>query len=197
MKTYPDTFTPSGRVLFVCLMIFFTGFGSAQTDSLDVMVDTLAGKPEMEFQRSVEAQARGDTQTLRQFIIDSLQLIYDESLMEQKDSLATLFNNQITDILNQCNAEKVTLEDSLLVLNDSLAQFSVRSPILDDIGTGYDLILEAKYFEYEKFLKRQKTKTTDVLFLSSSIEEIHPFQIKELESYIDRFFPEARCDSIQ
>ncbi len=197
MKMLKDKHVPI-RSFFLSLLIFlFIISAGGQTDSLDSMIDTLAGKPDIELQQSVEKQALGDTPTLRQFIIDSLQLIYEESFMEQKDSLATLFNNQIVDILNQSAVEKQALEDSLRILNVRLDELSVRSPILEDIGHGYDLILEAKYFNYEKFLKRQEAKTKEGFLLSSEIEDIHPFQVKKLEKYLDRFYPEARCDSIQ
>jgi len=197
----------------------------AQTDSLDSMVDTLAGKQEMEFQQSVEEQALGDTRTLRQFIKDSLQLVYEEAFIEQKDSLttlfdaktaealtnykealvrqkdslATLFNDQITDILNQNALETTKLEKTIRALRDSLEASRATAP--EPIVTGevsYDPVIEAKYFSYEKLLKRQEIKSKgSFLILSSAIEDIHPFQIKELERYIDRFFPAARCDSVQ
>lgn len=197
MKLLEQLRNLSGLLYYLFTFSFFAFNTYAQTDSLNAMVDTLAGKTEMELQQSVEEQALGDTPTLRQFIIDSLQLIYDEATMEQKDSIVTLFNNQITDILNQCSAEKMALIDSLQALSDSIAMLDLRSPVLEDIGQGFDLILETKYFNYAKFLKRQEAKSKAGLFGSSVIEEIHPFQIKELEMYLDRFYPEARCDSIQ
>ena len=170
---------------------------SVVDDTLGAMVDTLAGVQEMEFQLSVEDQARGDIAALRQFIIDSLQFIYDEMLLQQKDSLATLFNNQITDILNQNSMETTRLNKTVKNLRDSLIARKQVSPVTKDIRQ-HDPLTEAKYFQYEKLLKRQKIKSRGgFLILSSEIEDIHPFQIAELEKYIDRFFPDARCDSVQ
>jgi TolA-binding protein len=186
----------------MAFVLIFTTNGFAQLDSL---VDTVAGKQEMEFQESVEEQAVGDIQTLRQFIIDSLQLVHEESFLELKDSIATLYNNQIADILDQTGNEKAALEYTVQLLDstirsirDSLMILGDQPQILEDIGAGYDLILEAKYFNYEKTLKREEKKSkSGFRILSSDIENIHPFQIEELENYIDRFHPDARCDSVQ
>jgi len=185
-------------VLFVLLCIFNIGV-VAQNDSLDAMVDTLAGKQEMEFQQSVEEQATGDVATLRQFIKDSLQLVYDELLMQKKDSIATLFNDQITDILNQNSIETARLNRIIKSLQDSLAILKQPAPAAGvSSGVQYDPFLEDKYYHYEKMLRLQKAKSAGgFLSLSGEVENIHPFQVAELEKYIDRFFPEARCDSIQ
>jgi len=191
-----------GLFYLMMLILMFSTNGFAQLDSL---VDTVAGKQEMEFQESVEEQAVGDIQTLRQFIIDSLQLVHEESFQQQQDSIATLYNNQIADILNQTSDEKAALEYTVQLLDstirsirDSLMILGDQPQILEDIGAGYDLILEEKYFNYEKILKREEKKTkSGFRILSSEIENIHPFQIEELENYIDHFYPEARCDSVQ
>ncbi len=191
-----------GLLYSMMFVLIFSTNGFAQLDSL---VDTVAGKQEMEFQESVEEQAVGDIQTLRQFIIDSLQLVHEESFLELKDSIATLYNNQIADILNQTSDEKAALEYTVQLLDstirsirDSLMILGDQPQILEDIGIGYDLILEAKYFNYEKTLKREEKKTKrGFRILSSELENIHPFQIEELENYIDRFYPSARCDSVQ
>ena len=188
------------KILFQFFIVFaFIAGINAQTDSLDSMVDTLAGRQEMEFQKSVEEQALGDLRTLRQFIKDSLQLVYEEAFMEQKDSIATLFNNQITDILNQNSLETNRLEKTVRALRDSLKLSKKPVPVPGVAQkTEYDPFTEEKYFSYEKLLKRQETKTkSGFLILSSTIEDIYSFQINELERYIDRFFPAARCDSVQ
>ena len=186
------------RFQFLVLFILIIGI-NAQTDSLDSMVDTLSGRQEIEFQQSVEEQAVGDIQTLRQFIIDSLQLIFDEASMEQKDSIATLFNSQITDILNQNSMEIVKLDKTIRTLHDSLKMSKKPTPAPSGAKQAeYDPIAEEKYFGYEKLLKRQEAKSKGGFkILSSASEDIHPFQIKELNRYIDRFFPDARCDSVQ
>ncbi|MBN2600742.1 MAG: tetratricopeptide repeat protein [Candidatus Marinimicrobia bacterium] len=183
---------------FFIIFAFIAGI-NAQTSSLDSMVDTLAGRQEMEFLESVEEQALGDTQTLRQFIKDSLQLVYEEAFMEQKDSIATLFNNQITDILNQNSLETNRLEKTIRALRDSLkiSKKPAPAPMVTQ-KTEYDPISEEKYFSYEKLLKQQETKSkSGFLILSSTVEDIYTFQVNELERYINRFFPEARCDSVQ
>jgi TolA-binding protein len=162
-----------GLFYLMMLILMFSTNGFAQLDSL---VDTVAGKNEMKFQESVKEQAVGDIQTLRQFIIDSLQLVYEESF----EYTVQLLDSTI-----------ISLRDSLVILGD-------QSRILEDTGAGYDLILEAKYFNYEKTLKREEKKTKGGFrILSSKTENIHPFQIEELKNYIDRFYPDARCDSVQ
>ena len=135
---------------FQILVLFILIIGvNAQTDSLDSLVDTLAGRQEMEFQQSVEEQAVGDIQTLRQFIKDSLQLFYDEALMEQKDSIATLFNSQITDILNQNSMETAKLEKTIRVLHDSLKMSKKPTPASSVAQQAeYDPIAEAKYLAH-------------------------------------------------
>jgi len=188
------------KIHFQIFMVFvFVAGVNAQTDNLDSLVDTLAGRQEMDFQESVEEQALGDTQTLRQFIKDSLQLVYEEAFMEQKDSIATLFNNQITDILNQNSLETNRLEKTVRALRDSLklSKKPTPSPMVTQ-KSEYDPFTEEKYFSYEKMLKRQEVKSKEgFLILSSTVEDIYPFQISELERYINRFFPEARCDTVQ
>ncbi len=165
--------------------LFLSANGYGQSDNL---ADTVAGKQESEIQRAVEEQATG-IQPLHQFIKDSLQLIYEESFLEQQDSIAYMYTNQIADIINQSANERDSLERQIQALRDSLSILG---------GVGYDPEFEAKYFNYGKMLKREEPKTkSGLLFLSSEIENIYPFQIKELEQYIDRFFPEAHCDSIQ
>ena len=191
-----------GLFYLMMLILMFSTNGFAQLDSL---VDTVAGKQEMEFQESVEEQAVGDIQTLRQFIIDSLQLVHEESFQQQQDSIATLYNNQIADSLNQISDEKAALEytvqlldSTLRALRDSLMILGDQSRVFEDMDAGYDLILEAKYFNYEKTLKREEKKTKSGFRIrSSEIENIYPFQIEELEKYIDRFYLDARCDSVQ
>jgi len=202
MKMRACTRISIGSLYSMMFVLIFTTTGFAQLDSL---VDTVAGKQEMEFQESVEEQAVGDIRTLRQFIIDSLQLVHEESLLELKDSIATLYNNQIADILNQTSDEKAAfeytvqlLDSTIRSLRDSLMILGDQSRVLEDIGIGYDLILEEKYFNYEKTLKREGKKTKSGFRIrSSEIENIHPFQIEELEKYIARFYPDARCDSVQ
>lgn len=200
MRLFMNKWTEHKKFRFQIFMVFVFIFGvNAQTDNLDSMVDTLSGRQEMEFQESVEEQALGDTQTLRQFIKDSLHLVYEEAFMEQKDSIATLFNNQITDILNQNSLETNRLEKTVRALRDSLklSKKLVPSPTVTQ-KTEYDPVIEEKYFQYEKLQKRQETKSKGgFLILSSTIEDIYPFQINELERYINRFFPDARCDSVQ
>ena len=150
-----------GLFYLMMLILMFSTNGFAQLDSL---VDTVAGKQEMEFQESVEEQAVGDIQTLRQFIIDSLQLVHEESFQQQQDSIATLYNNQIADSLNQISDEKAALEYTVQLLDstirslrDSLMILGDQSRVLEDIGAGYDLILEAKYFNYEKLATQHFT----------------------------------------
>jgi TolA-binding protein len=176
----------SGLLVFA---LFFSANGYGQSDNL---TETVAGKQESEIQRVVEEHAVDDIQTLHQFIKDSLQLTYEESFLEQQDSIANMYISQIADIINQCTNKRDSLERQIQALRDSLSIISVLG------GIGYDREFEAKYFDYGKTLKREEAKTkSGLLFLSSEIENIYSFQISELEQYIDRFFPEARCDFIQ
>ena len=63
----------------------------ASKGEVDSMVDTIMGKQELELQKSVEDQAIGDIVALRQFIIDSLQMNFDDKLQEIIDSLTKAF----------------------------------------------------------------------------------------------------------
>lgn len=192
--------SPGDRLLLPVLIVMVVSIClSAQTDSLDSLVDTLAGRQEYEFQQAVEEEAVGDIQTLRQFIIDSMTLVYDEKLMEQKDSLVMLLNTQITDILNQNSMEITKYRKTIRALQDSLkARQTTTSAIVATGEPQFDPESEQKYFEYEKFVKLQEKKTkSGFLILTTEIEDIHPFQVKQLEQYLDTYFPAARCDSIQ
>ncbi|MGC9363055.1 MAG: tetratricopeptide repeat protein [Fidelibacterota bacterium] len=192
--------SPADRLLLPVLIVMIASIClRAQTDSLDSLVDTLAGRQEYEFQQAVEEEAVGDIQTLRQFIIDSMTLVYDEKLMEQKDSLVTLLNTQITDILNQNSMEITKYRKTIRALQDSLkARQTTTSAIVATGEPQFDPESEQKYFEYEKFVKRQEKKTrSGFLILTTDIEDIHPFQVNQLEQYLDTYFPAARCDSIQ
>jgi len=182
------------RVLSLLVFaLFFSANGYGQSDN---PADTVAGKQEAEIQRAAEEQAVDDIQTLYQIVKDSLQLTYEESFLEQQDSIAYMYTSQIADIINQCANKRDSLERQIQALRDSLSIISDRKHVLE--GVGYDPEFEAKYFNYGKMLKREESKTkSGLLFLSSEIENIHPFQINELEQYVDRFFPEARCDSVQ
>jgi len=163
---------------------------------IDSLVDTVAGKQEYEFQQQVEEQALGDIQTLRQFIIDSLQLVFDEKLQEYQDSMANFYASQLIDTLNKAADEKNQLEVTIKALSDSLILLEEQASLLEGVGTGYDLIFEAKYFNYDNMQRGEVSKSKGG-FLFSSGEDISPFQIEELENYLERFFPEARCDSVQ
>jgi TolA-binding protein len=163
---------------------------------IDSLVDTVAGKQEYEFQQQVEEQALGDIQTLRQFIIDSLQLVFDEKLQEYQDSMANFYANQLIDTLNKAADKKNQLEATIKALSDSLSLLEEQASLLEEVGTGYDLIFEAKYFNYDNMQRGEVSKSKGGFFFSSG-EDISPFQIEELENYLECFFPEARCDSVQ
>jgi TolA-binding protein len=163
---------------------------------VDSLVDTVAGKQEYQFQQQVEEQAIGDIQTLRQFIIDSLQLVFDEKLQELQDSMVNLYNNQLSDTLNKVADEMNQLDATIATLNDSLNILVEKSSLLEGVGAGYDLIFESKYFNYDN-LQRGEVSKAKSGFFSSGGEDIAPFQVEELENYLERFFPEARCDSVQ
>lgn len=175
------------RVLSLLVFaLFFATNGYGQSGN---PVDTAAVKQESEIQRAVEEQSVGNIQPLHQFIKDSLQLTYEESFLEQQDSIANMYISQIADIIYQFANERDSLERQIQALRDSLSILR---------GVGYNPEFEAKYFNYGKMLKQEEAKTkSGLLFLSSEIEDIYPFQINELEQYVDQFFPEARCDSIQ
>ncbi len=163
---------------------------------IDSLVDTVAGKPEYEFQQQVEEQALGDIQTLRQFIIDSLQLVFDEKFQEYQDSMANSYSSQLTDTLNKVADEKNQMEASIQALKNSLSLLEEQASLLAGVGTGYDLIYEAKCFNYNKLQRGEVPKSKGGLFAGKG-EDIFPFQVEELENYLERFFPEARCDSVQ
>lgn len=176
----------SGLLVFA---LFFSVNGYGQSDN---PTETVAGKHEYEIQRAAAGQAVDGIQTLSQIVKDSLQLTYEESFLEQQDSVANMYISQIAEIINQSANRRDSLKQQIQALRDSLSIISVLG------GIGYNRELEAKYFDYGKMLKREEAKTkSGLLFLSSEIENIHSFQISELEQYIDRFFPEARCDFIQ
>lgn len=163
----------------------------ASKGEVDSMVDTIMGKQELELQKSVEDQAIGDIVALRQFIVDSLQMNFDDKLQEIIDSLTKAF--QESDSIKIMYSEQVeALLDSIMNLNTELLS------TIGEIVSEYDTDLEEKHFDYSKMLKMEESKAKKRIWkLRESGEDIYPFQIKELKRYIETFFPEARCDSVQ
>lgn len=172
-------------------MILFPVLLSAQIDKL---VDKIAGKQDMQFQNSVVNQARGDKSTLRQFIADSLRLVYDEILLERLDSVGVIYSNQTNALLNQLNAASERNQN----LSDSVAMLSGMLTGKGQSPATNDPVFEAKFFSFEKMLRQEESKKKENIFkLSSTIEQIAPFQLQELQNYLNIFYPSARCDSVQ
>lgn len=180
--------------IVVAMILSYSTLSLSQVDSL---VDKVAGKQEHEFQQSVEDQAHGDVTTLRQFIIDSLQLVHEEILQSKTDSLTTHFRNRIAVLEHEKQQIKIAADSSIQVFLDSLENLS-RQTKETPREIEYDPQHEAKYFAYQTFLKQQKSKKSDgFFFLKTEIENIYPFQAKEAEAYINAYFPKANCDSVQ
>jgi len=220
MSNYMYKFIGYVSIVSLLLVNPVSGFCQIEDSALQVsgseidnMVDTVMGKQELEFQNSVEEQAVGDKVALRQFIIDSLQISFEDKLQEIIDSVRTFYENKIEDesavrdvvidsltkafqeidSINVMYSEQIkTLIDSVMNLNTRLL-FPSRG-----IVPAYDINLEDKYFSYCKMLKMEESKQKKgILKLRGGGENIYPFQIEELKRYLETFFPEARCDSVQ
>jgi len=177
--------TVFGLILTVCFYVP-SKVGYAQDDKL---IDKVAGRMDLEFQQMTEQDALGDIHTLRQFIADSLRLVYDESFQQKLDSL----ESACTDKTENLQAERDRLATLNRTLSDSIENMANRPTNAPGLNTR----LEEKYFRYEKVLKMDTPKRkTGFLKMASSVENISPFQIDELNTYFDKYFPAARTDSV-
>jgi len=162
--------------------------GFAQDDEL---VDQVAGRAEYEFQKMTEQEAVGDINTLRQFLADSLRLVFDEHYQQELDSLESVCKAKIEDL----QVESARLADLNKSLTDSLNKSIYQKPPSE--AERFDPQLESRYFEYEKTQKMDTPKRkTGFLIMASLLEDITPFQIEELKSYFDIYYPSARTDSV-
>lgn len=201
--------------IFLLMLILNPHLHSQIIDTnIEEKIDTVMGKQELEFQKSVEEQALGDKVALRQFIIDSLRLIYDEGFQETLDSIQTLYENKVADVLQEKEAVEQSVTNALQKV-DSLKSFyteqifmlldslkSIKNLMISigpELKGEYDPVLEKKYFIYEKMLKQENPKKARrrMRFIGGPTENIFPFQISELESYLELFFPHAHSDSLQ
>lgn len=211
-----------GYVLVVSLLLVNPVSGFCQMDDssrqiseseVNEMVDTVMVKQELELQESVEEQVIGDKAALRQFIIDSLQISFEDKLEEIIDSVRTLYENKIEDesavrdavidsltkAFQESDSIKVIYSERVEALIDSIMSLNAKLLLYPkEFVWGYDINLEDKYFSYCKMLKMEESKQKKGIWkLRESGEDIYPFQIKELKRYLEIFFPEARCDSVQ
>jgi len=211
-----------GYVLIVSLLLVNPVSGFFQMDDssrqiseseVNEMIDTVMGKQELDLQKSVEEQAIGDKAALRQFIIDSLQISFEDKLQEIIDSVRTFYENKIEDesavrdavidsltkAFQEIDSINVMYSEQVKTLGDSVMNLNTRLLFPSKgIVPGYDINLEDKYFSYCKMLKMEESKQKkSILKLKGGGEDIYPFQIKELKRYLEIFFPEARCDSVQ
>lgn len=179
--------TVLGLSLAICFSIS-DNVGFAQDEEL---IDKVAGKAEYEFQQMTEQDAIGDINTLRQFIADSMRLVYDERFHQELDSLESICESKV----EQLESERDRIIDLNKALTDSLNKYAYQKP--SDDKAGFDANLESRYFQYEKRLKMDAPKRKAGFFkMSTVIENIAPFQIEELNGYFDIFYPNARTDSV-
>jgi len=175
---------------FIIFLLTLHGTGMAQDDQT---IDKVAGKMEYEFQQMTEQDALGDINTLRQFIADSLRLLYDERYQQELDSLESTCSAKIQNLQTE-NNRLAGLNKSL---TDSLSKKVVIKPQPASASKGFDAQLEARYFEYEKRLKMDTDRRkTSFLKMTTTVENIAPFQIGELNAYYEQYFPGARTDSV-
>jgi len=154
--------------------------------------DRVAGQQDYEFQKSIEEQARGDLSTLRQFIADSLRLLYDERYHQLLDSLESHYENQIQNLV----AEQTDLKALNQSLLDSLRIQKSRFSLLQSGPVSFDPVQEEKLFQFTKMLKMETNKRKTGKLFSSEIENIAPYQLDELAFYYRLYYPDARADSV-
>jgi len=177
-----------GQLLSVGLV--FTNTTMAQNDQA---IDKVSGRMDYEFQQMTEQDALGDINTLRQFITDSLRLLYDEKYQQEIDSLESVYAVKIQNL--QADLEQRSAMNKTLI--DSLANRSTQKDQPLPAAKAYDARVEARYFEYLKTLKLETPRRkTSFLKMTSTVENIAPFQIEELHAYFEQYFPEAHSDSI-
>ncbi|MBO8131693.1 MAG: tetratricopeptide repeat protein [Candidatus Marinimicrobia bacterium] len=180
------------KVIIFLLLVFDLVLFSQQTNKtldsvntkLDSMINSLMGINEYKFQNSVVRKAYGDVSTLRQFIIDSLTLEFQEDIQTFLDSISTAFHDSLSQIQSAV--------DSLKTLLDSL-----RSKSLKTMTTTYSKEIEEKHFKYIedvlaiKFISKRLFKK----FLKPK-ENIYDYQIKLINSYLDHYFPMENSDKV-
>ncbi len=138
-------------------------------------------------------------------IRDSLDFLYNEKLQRQIDSLNTEFETQKKKFLTKFNVERENyskkikqLADSLTVLNQKK---STPAPITSQPAehkSTYDHGLEQKHFTYLSHLKSKEKKKKSIFNkLGIGGEDIIEFQLREMNNYLNAYFPGARSEKIQ
>lgn len=180
--------TKSGIRSILLFLVLLTNVGRGQIEPL---VESVAGKNEYQFQREVEQKAKGDIATYRQFLADSLRLLYSELLEQKLDSLASDWNIQ-----NAALQEEVTrLEATNKKLRDSLQVLRVSQSVSPVPSSRFDTQVQTELFQYLKLLKAETNKQKGGL-IKGQLEDIFPYQIEELQDYYQRYYPAANTDSV-
>lgn len=175
---------------FINLLLLVLMGVSAQ-GQIDQLVDQVAGKNEQRLQEEVVQKARGDLATYRQFIADSLRLLYGERLVQKLDSLESSWEVKYSAL--QEEQQRLSVENQRLL--DSLQRVGSQVSAFQKTPTQYDQQLEAQHFRFLKILKAEVNKKKGS-FLSGQGEDISPFQVEELQNYYDAYYPFAHSDSV-
>jgi len=170
-----------------------------QSGAIDSMVDTVMGKQEYKFQKSIEEQAEGDYSALRQFLIDSLMFVYQERMQNVIDSLLTIFEDTLMeyrgdreyyhhklDSLYQASHQRI------LTLEDSIKHLVTKA-------TGmYDQELEAKFFNFLKQIRSLKFESGGLIgkFLKRDKDDDYSYKIELMNEYLNMYLLDARADYV-
>lgn len=179
---------PGSKPLIALLLVALI-WGSVQ-GQIDHLVDQVAGKNEYRLQEEVLQKAQGDLVTYRQFIADSLRLVYGELLMQKLDSLDSSWEIKFAAL--QEERQRLAVENQSLL--DSLQRVWSQGSTFQKTPAQYDRQIEERHFRFLKILKAEVSKKKSSLLLKQG-EDIFPFQIEELQNYYDTYYPFAHSDS--
>jgi len=133
---------------------------------------------------------------------DSLEFVYNETMQQQLDSMKADFELQKQKMENKYNVEREQYSKKIEGLVDSLKNVNSVSQIPStstlDLFNDYNKNEEQLLFQYLTSLKNKEKKESSFLKkLSQGSEKIVDFQLNEMNIYLNKYFPEARCEKIQ
>lgn len=169
-----------------------------QSSVVDSMVDTVMGKQEYEFQKSVEEQAMGDYGALRQFLIDSLMFVYQERIQNIVDSLLTLFEDTLMEYRgdreyyhHKFDSLYQAFRQRISTLEDSIKQLEARA------GKFYDQEFEERFFNFLRQVQSLKFENGGLMekFLKKDRDDYN-YRIELMNEYLSMYFPVAHSDYV-
>ncbi|MBN2281332.1 MAG: tetratricopeptide repeat protein [Candidatus Marinimicrobia bacterium] len=134
---------------------------------------------------------------------DSLELIFSEKLQQKLDSLKADFDLQKQKLETKFNAEREQYSKRIQLLADSLNSIPISEPTpqkapLEQQSQSINKNEETLLFQYLIALKSVETKKTSFLkILASPDENLTVYKLSEMDIYLQKFFPDARCENIQ